>query len=296
MNRKEFMDRLEQLLTGIPEDERKDALKYYTDYFDDAGVENESHVICELGSPEKVAATIKADIRGNGRDSGEFTEHGYTDSRFEEKERPGAPEHAYKQAGTGYTYNTTNTTQGGSGDTYNSARRDAGEYNSTERDAGYTYNSKQTDTGYTYQSTQTDGYESGPWEYESGGPGKGRAGKIVLVILLLLVALPFALPISIGGIVLVITVMFAVFGLFAGLVMGAAALTVTGVIIFGFGLTKLVAALPAALLISGCGLLVFILGLAATVGTFKLCTVVYPAMCRLIINICRLPFHRRAVS
>ena len=39
LNRQEFFRRLEYLLRGIPENERMDALAYYSDYFDDAGVE-----------------------------------------------------------------------------------------------------------------------------------------------------------------------------------------------------------------------------------------------------------------
>lgn len=59
MNRKEFMDRLEYLLQDISQRDRIDALAYYNDYFDDAGEENEQEVIDSLGSPEKVAETIK---------------------------------------------------------------------------------------------------------------------------------------------------------------------------------------------------------------------------------------------
>lgn len=61
MNRIEFMEALSGLLGDIPEEDRIDALNYYNDYFDDAGAENEQHVIEELESPEKVAMKIKAD-------------------------------------------------------------------------------------------------------------------------------------------------------------------------------------------------------------------------------------------
>ncbi len=59
MNRVEFMDRLSELLSDVSETEREEALKYYRDYFDDAGSWNEQNVISELVSPEKVAETIK---------------------------------------------------------------------------------------------------------------------------------------------------------------------------------------------------------------------------------------------
>ena len=80
MNRKEYIARLEHLLLVLPEEEREEALQYYNDYFDDAGVENEDNVILELGSPEEVAAKIRAGYAG---EYGEYSEQGYGDSRFQ---------------------------------------------------------------------------------------------------------------------------------------------------------------------------------------------------------------------
>ena len=79
MNRKEFMERLAKLLWNISESEREEALQYYNDYFDDAGIENESRVLEELGSPEQVAQKIKA---GLSDAASEFSEQGYQDTRF----------------------------------------------------------------------------------------------------------------------------------------------------------------------------------------------------------------------
>lgn len=70
MNRIEFMAELEALLQDIAAEERDEAMQYYRDYFEDAGIENEMQVIAELGSPQKVARTIKEDLK------------------FEEKEMP----------------------------------------------------------------------------------------------------------------------------------------------------------------------------------------------------------------
>ncbi len=41
MTRKEFMQELAFLLQDINEDERKEALLFYENYFDEAGLENE---------------------------------------------------------------------------------------------------------------------------------------------------------------------------------------------------------------------------------------------------------------
>ena len=88
MNRTEFMEELASLLQDIPDADRRDAMHYYNDYFDDAGAENEQQVIAELGNPGKVAGTIKADMSGHNERYSEYSEIGYTDTRFEQKEAP----------------------------------------------------------------------------------------------------------------------------------------------------------------------------------------------------------------
>lgn len=83
MNRDEFMERLEYLLSDIPEEEKADALAYYRDYLDEAGDEA-GQVIREFGSPERIASIIRAELSGNLEDGGAFTERGYEDERFKE--------------------------------------------------------------------------------------------------------------------------------------------------------------------------------------------------------------------
>lgn len=65
MNRTDFMTQLERLLQNISPAEREEALQYYTDYFDDAGPENEQEVIEALGNPARVAENIKRELSEN---------------------------------------------------------------------------------------------------------------------------------------------------------------------------------------------------------------------------------------
>jgi uncharacterized membrane protein len=62
MNRHEFLEQLKRKLARLPEGESAEALEYYSQYFEDAGVENEEAVIAELGSPANVAAQIIAEF------------------------------------------------------------------------------------------------------------------------------------------------------------------------------------------------------------------------------------------
>lgn len=78
MNKKEFLKQLEQLLLDIPESERREAVEYYENYFEDAGPEMEQKIIEELGSPQEVAASIKKNLFGEEED-------------FVKRENPGRP-------------------------------------------------------------------------------------------------------------------------------------------------------------------------------------------------------------
>lgn len=84
MDRAQFMEQLARLLSDISESERQEALEYYESYFDDAGAGQESEVIRELGSPGKVAAIIKADLKESNDRYAEYSELGYEDTRTRE--------------------------------------------------------------------------------------------------------------------------------------------------------------------------------------------------------------------
>lgn len=61
MNREQFISQLKNKLQGIPFDEAANAIAYYEEYFDEAGIQYERQVIDELGSPSDVAAKIIGD-------------------------------------------------------------------------------------------------------------------------------------------------------------------------------------------------------------------------------------------
>lgn len=67
ISREEYLWQLSQQLYRIPAEEREAALEYYRNYFEEAGTENEEHVMSELGSPEELAKSIIADVMDDGR-------------------------------------------------------------------------------------------------------------------------------------------------------------------------------------------------------------------------------------
>lgn len=250
MNRVEFLAELEQRLSGIPEEERQAAIQYYADYLADAGEENEAEAIRELGSPEKVAESIKADYFGT-----EFDE-----SRFDHKDYM---EKYGQRSGQGAGFGS------GAG-----GRTGADGYNNGP--------------GNGYGNGQENGRGNGTAQKDA--PWTSRGLKIFLIVLIAIVVWPVTL--GVAGIVLGVAA--AVFFFFAGLVIAAMAVMISGGVVAVTGLALIVIP-PAGMIVTGVGILLFVLGLIATVGTVKLCMIVYPAMLRGFVNLCRRPIYGKAV-
>lgn len=66
MNKNEFLSQLEKLLSDLPEEERREAMEYYVEYFDEAGPEKEEDVLKEFGSPKEVADHIHEELAEKG--------------------------------------------------------------------------------------------------------------------------------------------------------------------------------------------------------------------------------------
>ncbi len=58
MNKYEFLSRLRNALSALPNEERDAAMSYYEEFFSDAGEDNEQAVIASLGTPEELARSI----------------------------------------------------------------------------------------------------------------------------------------------------------------------------------------------------------------------------------------------
>ena len=275
MSRREFMEELKKLLSGISDEERDEALKYYEDYFEEAGSGNEEQVIQELGSPQKVAAMIKADLEEGSEKSGEFTEWGYTDERFEEKETPATKEQADSE-----TEDKTGAREESHSRGYS--------YGGSENSRGYSYGENETGKGYTHKGNGTDVSGSG-----EKAPWTSRTLKIVLTMLIIIAAFPGLLPVLISILAVVAVLILAAASSFAVLVIASAALALAGICVTVIGSVSLIADFPTAMMTMGIGILLFVIGIILTAASVKLCLVMYPAMYRAVVNICRRIVHRK---
>ena len=148
--------------------------------------------------------------------------------------------------------------------------------------------------GQQASGQQTSGQQQAGTAGASGEekkPWTSRGLKILLIVLIAIVVW----PVSLGLICAVVGILAAVVCLFAGLVIAAVCVMIAGGVTAVTGLLMSVAYPPAALMTTGIGLLLFVLGLIATVGTVKLCMIVYPAMLRGFVELCRRPLHGKAV-
>lgn len=277
MTRAEFLNKLEELLHDIPSEERVEALQFYQDYFDDAGVENEQAVITELGTPEQVAKLIKADIEAFSGENGEYTETGYQDERFDDRQMP---------VKKGYRYQQTKW----------SGRKMHGE---SVDDA-----SKSNDgNGYHYEGASSSENAAETVSAEEKKPYTNTTLKVILIIALILVGSPLIFGVGAGAfgviaglLAAIVGILCGIIGLSIGLVVGAVAILISGIIIVVAGITKLFTIMPVGILTVGIGIIIAVVGLVATAATVKLCLLVYPAMIRGIINLCRKPFHRKGAA
>lgn len=274
MSRLEFIKDLERLLAEISEEERAEALFYYENYFEDAGPEREQEILEQLGSPEKIAASIKAELgnsSNNEKNNGYFTERGYEDDnlkepKFEVIHKGRKEKEAYRQKTNNHQY--TNSNQ----------YTDTNQHSNNSNDKGENHD--------YYSSVQ-----------ENTKKNSNNSGmKVILIIAIIIFALPIGLPLIVTIFSLLIALVATVFGIWIAFVAISVALTFAGIVATFAGIFKLVAAPIIGISIAGMGLLLFGIGMLFIIVTIWLTTKVIPVMFKFIIDIFRLPFKNRRVA
>lgn len=255
MKKEEFLKQLEYLLQDVPDEDKEEAIAYYRDYLEEAGSENEEKAIEEFGSPERVAAIIRADAAGNLKDGGSFTEKGYEDERFRDPnyqvaKRLDLPDEKESEGSHGYGGHADGT------HTY------AGEYEGRPPFRERYTRSRTTDTVYEQPKKK-------PWT--------SQPLKLVLLAILLVVASPFLL--GAGGIAVgaVATVLCLVGGVIITVLVLTAAAFIISVCLGALGLAFLISAPLDSLFLFGiaiagigCGLIGLVL-LFLILKLFPLC-------------------------
>ncbi len=305
MTKYEFMKELEESLTDIPLDERMEALQYYENYFEDAGPEQEQSLISELGSPGKVAASIKADLNSSEQEvkiRGYFTENGYEDESYSDTK--------YEIVGgmspVKYDDGSENK-DNNSADKHYETEEDAGRYNnSSQNDGEGDYDSRSGNSEAEYNNGS-----NGSWDYEDYGRtynsyNGGDAGndykkdnnglRTLFIIIGCIFALPIVLPLIAAAFGIFVAAIATTASLWLASVIVSIALVFSGVVVIVAGIIKLMTIPAVGICLAGGGLILFGIGLLFTMATVGLSAKVMPALIRWFISFCRLPFRNRRVT
>ena len=242
MTKYEFLGDLSRLLADLPEEERKQALHYYEDYFADAGEDNEQDVLKELGSPEEIADQIK-------NDGAEDISYGDSASSH----AADAPQlyHTAEHTQDNHTQNTSGTENGW--------HKMSGSQNTNLQDNG---GWNQTSGNYSNTNGGQTSYQQAG-QKKSGFFAKMDQSNTLIMIIVLIVTSPIwgSVLISIAGILL--GIVSAIVGIFAAMIFGGAGSAIGGVATIIGGIIGIIAGKTAGgILTIGVGCLLFALGSA----------------------------------
>lgn len=304
MNRSEFMFRLAQLLADLSQAERSEALQYYQDYFDDAGPENEQQIIAELGSPERVAASIKSGLSAEDTDQGEFSERGFTgygEPGFDVPGRYRSKRAKFEQM-KGQAEKKFNEFSGKFGEF---SDKYAGQFKYRKKEGrGRNYGGSSDYSGSSDYGSDQDYSDSGygGYNYDSrptGGYRRRRrfsGGQIALIVILII----FASPILLGFAGAAVGLIFGALGVIAGVIAAVFGTTFAfvlgGLAQFIYGAARCFSSPVEGVMTCGISLLTMAAGALLVIVDAWLVTKVCPAIWRLIVKIWHRIFHKREES
>lgn len=196
MNKQEYLSELEAHLASLSEEERNDALRFYEEYFEDAGPENEQQVISELGKPFALAKSIICEQSAYSK-SKSFANYkasisaNYNSASSEEVEPDVAPDTAPQQPHTQYTaynYADSNSSSASNENTdekfgsYDKYKESYGGYNN---DAAYSSNTNTNNNNYDNSYKR-----NGSYSRSSSAGSSDTVGFVLFVLLIVFVIAP----------------------------------------------------------------------------------------------------------
>lgn len=265
MTKHEFFEELNQLLEDISQEEKEEAIRYYENYFDDAGIENEEAILKELVSPQKVANSIKVLINLNeaeGKEQGYFTEKGYVE---------------------GINNNSQAVIISDRKNRENSFQQATDKKDDTRGNQFHSHSNQYSDSKQNNKS----GYESAP---------KGKRNLLLLLVLGLFL-LPVGIPLIISVLAVLFSVAVTVIVLWVAFLITCIAMLLSSVIVIVISFIQFFTMPAVGFLLAGIGLILFGVGILLTLVTIWMTRVLLPFLFNSIINLIKLPFkNRRALA
>lgn len=259
MNREQFIAQLARLLQDLPPAERQEAIRYYQEYFDDAGEENEDVVIQELGSPGKVVASIKANLQYGGSTFGaNDTDMENTGTESQTKDADG-----WQQNGQTMNRWNQSTQQGWRNADTQGQNGQQGTWQNADTQG-------QSGQQQTWQNSSTQS----PYAMQARKPKRGVGGWALLIIILVF-ASPMLLGVGGGALGIFIGILATVFALWISFFAVAIGMIGGGIAVLIKGILHAISSPAAGLVSMGGGLICIALGILCAVFflwfTFQLC-------------------------
>lgn len=291
------------MLSDLPTAEREEAIQYYEDYLNDAGVENEEEVLAALGTPEELAASIREGLKEGNEQQGEFSEKGFFEKGEKLENEVARREDAGKKndadAKEAFKENAEQEKKGADFAKDGGYRQNAGQ-GSGANGAGRTSDGRENEK---FSGRNRAGY--GP-SYGANRPGSGRTGSLneryrgrqrgnmnALFILLAILAAPVVLPIVFALAVVVVVLIFVAVLLTGIFLLTGVICVVAGIAAIVEAFMKLFVYPAGAVLVIGISLMVVGFGLLFTVAMAGIIGKVIPGMFRGLANGIGGLFHRK---
>ncbi|NLG03666.1 MAG: hypothetical protein GX567_07575, partial [Clostridia bacterium] len=118
-------------------------------------------------------------------------------------------------------------------------------------------------------------------------------GKIALIIIICLLAIPVGIPLAASAFVLIISIFATIFSLIISFAVTAFALAIAGIAVFIIGIANLFTTPFAGLVLIGAGLLLFGLALLFMILTVLICGKLLPAICNGLSSLWRSIFNKK---
>ena len=240
MKKETYLQELRKGLKILPQYDRDEAVEFYEEYFDEAGIENEAKVIEELGEPKILAKKILVDV---------------VDRKYEET-----------MAATKEDYSSQNAmavvpAPTASGFDTNAAGAATAAATGATAAAGAAYGA-QAETLPPFQPQQQ------PQQNEKK-KDQPSALKTLLIVLAAIFALPLS-PVVFALLIVVSVLLFVMFVLFISFMIAGISMIAAAVGTIFFGLIALFINPLAGMVILGSGLTIFGLGIFMAIGSLAL--------------------------
>lgn len=230
MNKETYLQELRKGLKILPQYDRDEAVEFYEEYFDEAGIENEAKVIEELGEPKILAKKILVDV---------------VDRKYEET-----------MAATKEDYSSQNAMAVVPAPT--ASGFDPNAATGATATAGATYGAQAETIPPVQPQAQKDEKKDQP-----------SALKTLLIVLAAIFALPLS-PVIFALLIVVSVLLFVTFVIYISFLIAGVAMLAAAIGTIVFGLIALFINPIAGMCVLGSGLTVFGLGIFFIIGSIAL--------------------------